>query len=91
MTDWEKLAKTVLRAEMGRRDMTYADLASALSQLGIEQTEFNVRNKIGRGTFSAPFFLQCLKAMKADFIDLRSVALSPARLTDGTSNKCGGR
>ena len=73
MTHWEKWAKRLLRDEMGRRGMTYVDLTAALSAIGIQQTESNVRNKIGRGTFSAPFFLQCLTAMGAETIDLRSV------------------
>lgn len=79
MTDWGKSAKMVIRAEMARRDMTYADLAAALDKIGVQQTEFNVRNKIGRGTFSAPFFLQCLNAMGAESIDLKSIGLSGSR------------
>lgn len=56
---------------MARRDLTYAELASVLKQIGINQTEFNVRNKVGRGSFSAPFLLQCLIAMEAESLDLR--------------------
>lgn len=63
MDDWAAYAKHVLRSEMTRRKMSYADLATALRGIGVEEVEYNVRNKIGRGTYSAVFLFQCLTAM----------------------------
>lgn len=55
--------KGILRAEMAKRDMTYADLAKCLRSILIEEDEKNLANKIARGNFSAALFLTCLSAM----------------------------
>ena len=55
--------KGILRAEMAKRDMTYADLARCLRSMFIEEDEKNLANKIARGNFSAALFLTCLSAM----------------------------
>lgn len=55
--------KGILRAEMAKRDMTYADLAKCLNAIFIEEDEKNLANKIGRGTLSAALFMSCLSAM----------------------------
>jgi hypothetical protein len=60
---YEALAKGLLKAELKRRNMTYADLVAALAKLGVKEEEHNLRNKIARGKFTAAFFLQCLKAV----------------------------
>lgn len=62
-TDWEEKAKSLLRSEMARRGMTYAQLVDALASIGIEDNERNLRNKVSRGKFTAGFFLQCLSAL----------------------------
>jgi hypothetical protein len=61
---WTLTAKAVIRTEMVRRGMNYADLVLALAEWGLEENERNLRNKVARGTFSASFLLQCLAAMK---------------------------
>ena len=67
MEDLEKQyqakAKGLLRAEMARRNLSYEDLAEKLKSIGIEETSKNLSNKIGRGSFTAGFFLQCLEAI----------------------------
>ena len=55
--------KGILRAEMAKRNMTYADLAKCLNAIFIEEDEKNLANKIGRGTLSAVLFMACLSAM----------------------------
>ena len=42
-----------------------------VADLGVTETEANIRNKIARGGFSAVFFMQCLVAMGAHTIYLR--------------------
>lgn len=61
-TVWENHAKGILKAELKRRNMTYAMLIDRLHAMGVNESERNLRNKIARGKFTAAFFLQCLHA-----------------------------
>jgi len=61
--EYETKAKNLLKAELKRRGVTYAQLAAKLGELGIHETERNLNNKISRGGFSAAFLLQCLDAV----------------------------
>lgn len=69
-TDWEEKAKGLLRAEMARKGVTYAQLVEALAVMGIDDNERNLRNKVSRGKFTAGFFLQCLNALRTDTLHL---------------------
>jgi hypothetical protein len=60
----------MLKAELKRRDPSYADLADKLAAIGIEENERNISNKIGRGTFTAVFFIQCLEAIGCQTLHL---------------------
>lgn len=62
-TDWEALAANLLKAELKRKGVTYGQLVQRLAELGIEEREANIRNKLSRGKFSAAFMLQCLSAI----------------------------
>jgi hypothetical protein len=62
---YEERAKNLLKAELKRRGYTYAKLAEALAEIGVNETERNLNNKISRGGFSAAFLLQCLDAIAA--------------------------
>lgn len=62
-TDWEEKAKGLLRGEMARRGVTYAQLVGKLAEIGVEDNERNLRNKVSRGKFTAGFLLQALAAM----------------------------
>ena len=68
--NWNLEAKNLLRAELRRRGVTYENLHEYLSNMGIEETVANLRNKISRGTFTTAFFLQCLAAIGADRMSL---------------------
>jgi hypothetical protein len=57
------IAKGLLKSELKRRNMTFADLVSALAKLGVKEEEHNLRNKVARGKFTAAFFIQCLAAV----------------------------
>ena len=61
--DWQARVKGLLKAELKRRNLSYADLAQRLEALGVEDNERNISNKIARGSFTAVFFLQCLEAV----------------------------
>ena len=62
-TDWESKAANILKAELKRRGVTYAQLIEKLAEIGIEEKEANLKNKLSRGTFTAAYFLQCLTAV----------------------------
>lgn len=62
-TEWEAKAANLLKAELKRKGVTYAQLVEKLADIGISEKEANVRNKLSRGKFSAAFLLQCLEAI----------------------------
>lgn len=61
--EYETRAKNLLKAELKRKGVTYAQLAEKLGEVGITENERNLNNKISRGGFSAAFLLQCLTAI----------------------------
>lgn len=61
--DWQALVKGILKGELARRDLSYADLADKLGEIGIKENRRNITNKVGRGNFSAVFLVQCLAAI----------------------------
>jgi hypothetical protein len=61
--EYEAKAKNLLKGELKRRGLTYAQLVEKLAALGIEENERNLTNKISRGGFTAAFMLQCLIAI----------------------------
>ena len=61
--EYETRAKNLLKGELKRRGMTYAQLAEKLAEIGVHETERNLNNKISRGGFSAAFLLQAMQAM----------------------------
>lgn len=62
-TEWEARAANLLKAELKRKGVTYAQLVEKLDAIGISEKEVNVRNKLSRGKFSAAFLLQSLCAI----------------------------
>ncbi|HET7084141.1 MAG TPA: DUF6471 domain-containing protein [Rhizomicrobium sp.] len=64
------MVKGLLKAELKRRDLSYADLAQRLGEIGIRDNERNISNKIARGSFTAVFFVQCMEAIGCKTIHL---------------------
>ena len=67
---WESQAQAILKAELKRKGVTYAQLVEKLAAIGVVDSEPNIRNKLSRGKFTAAFLLQCLEA-----IDVRELRL----------------
>lgn len=67
---FETRAKNLLKGELKRRGVTYAQLAEKLAAIGISETERNLNNKISRGGFTAAFLLQCLSAIGCSSLQL---------------------
>lgn len=68
--DYETRAKNLLKGELKKRAVTYAQLAEKLAEIGVHDNERNLNNKISRGGFTAAFFLQCLNVIGASEIKL---------------------
>lgn len=66
--EWEDKVKGMLKGELKRRGVTYADLVGKLADIGVHDSEPNIRNKISRGKFTAVFLVQCLEAVGASDI-----------------------
>ena len=70
LKDWQAKVKGLLKAELKRRNLSYADLAEKLGAIGIKEKERNISNKIGRGSFTAVFLIQCLEVIGCKTIHL---------------------
>jgi len=70
---WEQRVKGMLKAELKRKGITYAELVDNLAKLGVIDSEPNIRNKLARGKFTAVFMIQCLEA----------IGTSSLRISDG--------
>ena len=68
--EYEEKAKNLLKGELKRRGVTYAQLVEKLSVLGVQETERNLANKISRGGFTGAFLIQCLDAIGAKDVRL---------------------
>ena len=63
--EWETKAANMLKAELKRQGVTYAQLAELIGE-----KEVNIRNKLSRGKFSAAFFLHCLAELEVRALHL---------------------
>lgn len=69
-SEWETKVKGLLKGELKRRGVTYAQLVDKLAAVGVVDSEPNIRNKLARGKFTAVFLVQCLTAIGADHLRL---------------------
>lgn len=69
-TEWEAKVKGLLKGELKRRNVSYAQLVEKLAAIGVHESEPNIRNKLSRGKFTAVFLIQCLEAIGAETIRL---------------------
>lgn len=67
---WEEKVKGLLKAELKRRGVSYAQLVGKLADIGVMDSEPNIRNKLSRGKFTAVFLIQCLEAIGASSLRL---------------------
>ncbi|MGJ0533542.1 DUF6471 domain-containing protein [Methylocystis sp.] len=51
--------KKILKGELKRRGVTYAQLTEKQAAIGVKETDRNLNNKISRGGFTAAFLIQC--------------------------------
>lgn len=62
---YEAKVANLLKGEIKKAGLTYAQLVDKLEEIGVHEKEANVRNKLARGKFSAAFLVQCLEAIGA--------------------------
>lgn len=62
-------AKTLVRAHMKDRSITYKELSSKLSQIGIEYEPILLKNCICRGNFGADLYFAIINALREDIHD----------------------
>ncbi|AWN36739.1 DUF6471 domain-containing protein [Methylobacterium radiodurans] len=67
---WDTSVKGILKSELKRKGVTYAQLVEKLDAIGVRETEPNIRNKLAFGKFTTAFKLQALEATDAQ--DLHS-------------------
>lgn len=63
MIDWHQAASRLLRLELAKQDISYKKLVILLDQIGIQETDSSITNKLARGKFSLAFFLACMTAL----------------------------
>lgn len=69
--NWQREARRIVQVELARKDIGYKELSRALESVcGVDIDPKALANKVGRGTFSFAFFLQCMKAL-----DIKHLAL----------------
>ena len=66
--EWNQRAANLLKAEIARAGLTYAELIRRLAEIGVEESYKGMANKINRGAFSFVFFMQCMQALQVDVI-----------------------
>ena len=69
-TEWEAKVKGLLKGELKRRNVSYAQLVEKLAAIGVVDSEPNIRNKLSRGKFTAVFLIQCLEAIGSSTLRL---------------------
>jgi hypothetical protein len=77
--DWNMEARRILKFEMRIREITYKELIRRLAVIDVTETERSVASKVSRGTFSAAFFLQCMRAMDVSTLDVSGKPVTSAK------------
>ena len=67
---WSKQAKNILKSEIKRKGFSYKALLSKLAEIGVDESYSSFTTKVNRGTFSFAFFLECMKALGTNKVDL---------------------
>lgn len=69
--DWNNKAKNMIKAELHKRGIDYIELAKRLNEIGIEENQMNIANKINRGTFNFTFALQIFEVLDMEILRLK--------------------
>ena len=61
--DWKDRAKAMIKSELAKQNIDYIELSKRLANIGVNDTQINLANKINRGTFSFLFALQVFEVI----------------------------
>ena len=59
-SDWRKVVKRLLKAELAKKGIKYQDLSDKLSAVGVDQSADNLRNKINKGILGSDLLFQII-------------------------------
>lgn len=65
--------RRLIRARMAYRGFEYKDLVQRLHELGVEQSESNLRSKVNNGSLGAQLFIFILLALEQRTFELSQV------------------
>ena len=65
--------RRLIRSRMAYKGYEYKDLASQLHELGVEQSESNLRSKVNNGSLGAQLFVYILLALDMPSLELSQV------------------
>ena len=68
--EWAERAKRFLKAKLKQADVSYEELATRLSGMGLPETKASIASKLARGRYSAVFFFAAMKAIGKDAVNL---------------------
>ena len=71
--EWDTEVKNILKAELAKRDISRAELKKRLGKIGVSISIAAIDSKFSRGTFSALFFLQCLRVIGCNSLKIGTV------------------
>lgn len=69
-TAWSEAAKGLLKSEMARRNVSYAQLAMLLERDGVPASAESLVTRVNRGQFTFAFFIQAVTAMGCETVHL---------------------
>lgn len=69
--NWKNRAKTIIKSELAKQDIDYKELAEKLKDIGVEDDNVNLSNKINRGTFSFILALQIFEVLNIETLRLK--------------------
>ena len=65
--------RRLIRSRMAYKGFEYKDLTRALHELGVEQSESNLRSKVNNGSLGAQLFVYILMALEQRTFELDQV------------------
>ena len=65
--------RRLIRSRMAFKGFEYKDLVNGLHELGVEQSESNLRSKVNNGSLGAQLFVYILMALQMPSLELGQV------------------
>ncbi|WP_189406140.1 DUF6471 domain-containing protein [Alteromonas halophila] len=80
---WRQVVQRLVKSEMSVRGVKYQALSTRLSEIGVEQSADNLRNKVNKGIMGADLLLQILMVLRARPVTVEMMQEILADLHDG--------